>query len=339
MIQEWIGRLIEGGDLSQEESHRALGQIMDGAATDAQIAGFLVALRIKGESVPEVVGAARAMRARAVKVSLPAGPLLDTCGTGGDGSGTFNISTAVAFVAAAAGVRVAKHGNRSISSQCGSADVLEELGARVDLAPEEIGGVVSRCGIGFIFAPAHHPAMRHAMGPRRELGVRTLFNLLGPLSNPAGATRQLLGVFAARWVEPLADVLRELGAERAVVVSGSGGLDEAGLEGMNRVALLRDGRVERADFLAADLGFAAAPVEALRGGDASENARIIRAIMAAEEQGPRRDVVLLNAALALLAAGAVGDLKEGTAVARRTIDSGAALDALRRFLAETGNAS
>ncbi len=339
MIRGFIERLIEGGDLSREESRAALGQIMDGGATDAQIAGFLVAMRAKGESVAEVAGAAQAMRERAVAVPVGGGPLLDTCGTGGDGSGTFNISTAVAFVAAAAGARVAKHGNRSISSKSGSADVLEALGARVDLAPEAIGEAIERCGIGFIFAPAHHPAMRHAMGPRRELGVRTLFNLLGPLSNPAGATRQLLGVFAAHWVEPVALVLKELGAERALVVSGEGGLDEAGLAGVNRVAMLCDGRVERGDFAAPDLGLDPAPLTALRGGDAEENARIIRAILAAEERGPRRDVVVLNAGLALWAAGIVETLGAGVKVAQQALDSGAAADVLGRFVAFTGAAS
>lgn len=332
-----IERLSDGQNLSAAESRALLATIMDGEASPAQIGGILTALRAKGETVEEIVGAAQAMRERFLAVHPRRRPLLDTCGTGGDGTGTFNISTTVAFVAAGAGVAVAKHGNRSISSRCGSADVLEALGARVDVDAEKAAAAVDTVGIGFLFAPAHHPAMRHAMGPRRELGMRTIFNLLGPLTNPAGATRQLLGVYSARWVEPLARVLAALGSERAVVVCGARGLDEAGLEGENQLALLADGRVELRRLSAADLGLRCAPHAALRGGDAEENAGILRAVLAGE-QGARRDAVLLNAGLALLAAGEV-ELPAGVQRAAEALDSGKALAVLEHFIAFTQDGS
>ncbi len=338
MIGTAIARLLERRDLSVAESHGALSEIMEGRATDAQIGAFLAALRMKGETVDEIVGAARAMRERVVPVQVASTPLLDTCGTGGDGAGTFNISTTVAFVAAAAGARVAKHGNRSISSRCGSADVLEALGVRVDLRPEQIAAAIEEVGIGFIFAPAHHPAMKHAMGPRRELGVRTIFNLLGPLTNPAGATRQIMGVFDADLVEPLARVLRDLGAERALVVSGAGGLDEAGLSGANRVALVEQGALRSIEIGAAELGLDEAPPEALRGGDAERNATILRAVLSGEP-GAAREVVLLNGGLALVAAGLVDDAAEGVRGAARAIDSGEALAVLERYVEYCGRAA
>ncbi len=334
MISSVIQRVVAGSDLGADETHAAFSAIMDAKATPAQIGGLLVALRMKGERVEEIAGAARAMRERVVPVRAESTPLLDTCGTGGDSSGTFNISTAVAIVAAGTGlVHVAKHGNRSISSRCGSADLLEEIGIRIDLSPEQVAEAIDELGIGFIFAPAHHPAMKHAMGPRRELGMRTIFNLLGPLTNPAGATRQMMGVFDAALVEPLAHVLHALGAERAIVVSGEGGLDEAGLDGMNTIAFVDEaGAPRRIDLSAESLGLKPAPIEALRGGDAAENALILRKILEGE-QGAPRDAVLLNCALALFAGGAVEEVDEGVRIAAESIDSGAAAKKLEECVA------
>jgi anthranilate phosphoribosyltransferase len=306
--------------------------IMTGNATPAQIGGYLVALRMKGETVEEITGSARAMRSQATRVSLPPnGPLLDTAGTGGDGAHTFNVSTAAAFVIAGAGRKVAKHGNRAASSRCGSADVLAALGVNLDLTAEQVALCIREVGIGFLFAPRFHPAMKYAIGPRRELGARTIFNLLGPLTNPAGATHQLIGVYDPQLTHPMAEVLAALGGQAAFVVHGAGGLDELTTGGINRVSHLRDGRVITYDLDPVGLGLRRAAAADLRGGDPAENAAILRALLAGEDRSPRRDVVLLNAAAAL--AVTHGDLWEGLREAERGLDSGAALDKLNALIA------
>lgn len=332
MIRKAINQLLAGQSLSVEQAEAVMDGIMSGATTPVQIAGFLVALRAKGETVDEIVGCARAMRRAAVPVRPARTDVIDTCGTGGDGAGTFNVSTTTAFVVAGAGLGVAKHGNRSVSSKSGSADVLEALGVNLDLTPGQVAGAIDEVGIGFLFAPKLHPAMRHAIGPRRELGVRTIFNILGPLTNPAGASAQLLGVYDASLTEPLACVLQELGGRAAYVVHGFGGLDELTTTGPNRVSYFglgaADGHVVTETLDPRELGFDPARPEALRGGDPGENARITRAILAGEDRGPRRGVVLLNAAAALVAGDSAADLPEGLARAAESIDSGAALSKL-----------
>jgi anthranilate synthase/phosphoribosyltransferase len=332
-IQEAIVKVMERQDLSAAEAEAAMTQIMQGEATPAQIGAFLTALRMKGESVGEITGCAAAMRRSALAVRpRRSGTLVDTCGTGGDGAGTFNISTTAAFVVAGAGQPVAKHGNRSVSSQCGSADVLEALGVNLELTPEQAAACVDEVGIGFLFAPRLHPAMKHAIGPRRELGVRTIFNLLGPLTNPAGAAAQVLGVYDAALTEPLARVLSALGSQAAFVVHGAGGLDELTTTGPNRVSALRDGRVETRTFDPADLGFRRARPADLAGGNAAENAAITRGILAGKLNGARRDVVLLNSAAALVAARSAKTLPEGIRLAQRSLDSGAAARVLDRLV-------
>jgi anthranilate phosphoribosyltransferase len=336
MIREAINQLLEGESLSVEQAEAVMEGIMTGATTPAQIAGFLVALRIKGETVDEIVGCARAMRRAAVPVRPTRTDVVDTCGTGGDGAGTFNVSTTAAFVVAGAGLGVAKHGNRSVSSQSGSADVLEALGANLDLTPDRVAGAIDEVGIGFLFAPKLHPAMRYAIGPRRELGVRTVFNILGPLTNPAGAKAQLLGVYDESLTEPLACVLQGLGGRAAYVVHGFGRLDELTTTGPNRVSYFglppADGNVVTETLDPRELGFAPARPAALRGGDPDENARITRAILAGGDRGPRRDVVLLNAAAALVAGGMAADLGEGVDCAAESIDSAAALSKLEALI-------
>ncbi len=334
-MQRALEQLVRGEDLTSDEAQAVMNQIMSGAVTDAQIGAYLIALRIKGETRAEIVGSARAMRENATHVptGIDGAKLLDTCGTGGDGSGTFNISTTVAFVAAGAGVKVAKHGNRAASSQCGSADVLAELGVNLDLTPQQVGECVVEQGIGFLFAIQLHPAMKHAIGPRRELKLRTIFNILGPLTNPAGARRQLLGVFAPELTGTLAEVLGELGAESALVVNGHGGLDELTTTGPSRVSHWRDGSVRNYSLDAVDFGLARAELAQLRGGDAALNAAFLRGVLDGSEQGPKRDIVLLNAGAALLAAGVVEDMGQGIELARATIDSGAALAKLDALIA------
>lgn len=339
-----LEKVVVGDDLSRGEAAAAMEQILAGACSDAQIAGFLTALRVKGETVDELVGFATAMRRHATPI-FPASRraeeiIVDTCGTGGDAHGTFNISTAAAFVVAGAGVRVAKHGNRSISSHCGSADVLEKLGVRVDLPPEAVGRAIDELGIGFLFAPAIHSAMRHVMNARRELRIRTVFNLLGPLTNPAGAAAQVVGVFDESYIELIARALGELGVRRAFVVHGADGLDEISISGETAVAELRDGVVRTYSLTPEDFGLPRAPIETLRGGDAAENAQIIDKIFGRStlhrEHGPRRDVVVINAAAALVAAGRAADFLDGAPMAAHSIDSGAArekLDALVAFSA------
>lgn len=329
-IQRAIDVLSRFGHLQEEEAEAVMNQIMSGGATDAQIGAYLMALRMKGETADEITGSARAMRANAERVptSVDGSQLLDTCGTGGDRSGTFNISTTVAFVAAGAGVKVAKHGNRAASSKCGSADVLGELGVNLDLTPQQVGQCVDEVGIGFLFAPKLHPAMKHAIGPRRQMGVRTIFNLLGPLTNPAGAKRQLLGVFAADLTPMLAHVLGALGTESAMIVSGYGGLDELTTTGPNTVSQYKDGAVRTYEFDPRDYGFSGANIADLLGDDAPTNARILRGVLAGTVRDAKRDVVVLNAGAALMAAGQVDDLKVGIQRATEAIESGAALGKL-----------
>ena len=331
MIQEAIKDLIAGVDLGRARTRAVMDQIMSGQATDAQIGAFLVALRIKGETIDEIAGGAEAMREKATPIVTVRPDLIDTCGTGGDDSGTFNISTTVAFVACGAGLAVAKHGARSISSQCGSADVLAALGVNVEATPEKVGECIDEVGIGFLFAVALHGAMKHAIGPRRELATRTVFNILGPLTNPAGAKRQLLGVFDGALTEALAGVLRELGSERALVVHGSDGLDEITLTGPTQVSELRDGQISTRQIHPGDFGLQVVSAEALKGGDADYNARILREVLDGRE-GPQRDVVLLNAAAAMVVGGLAEDITAGLEVARASIDSGKARQALDRLV-------
>ena len=336
MIQDAIQQLIAGQDLDRETATAVMDQIMSGEATDAQIGGFLVALRCKGETEDEVAGFTEVMRAKATRISGGRPPLLDTCGTGGDASGTFNISTTAAFVAAGAGCTVAKHGNRAISSRCGSADVLAELGVNIEADPARVGVCLDEAGIGFLFAQALHGAMKHAIGPRRELGTRTVFNTLGPLTNPAGATRHLMGVFAPELTELQARVLGSLGSERAFIVHGLDGLDEITLTGPSRVSELADGEVRTYEIEPGDFGIDRAGAEALKGGDPAENAAILREVLDGGS-GPRTDVVLLNAAAALAAAGVAADLAGGVETARDSIASGRARACLDR-LVEVSNA-
>ncbi len=325
-----IGSLLAGSSLDEAGAAAAMTEIMEGAASPAQIAGFVVALRAKGETSEEVAGLVRAMRGYAARVEVP-GEVVDTCGTGGDRTGTFNVSTAAAFVCAGAGAKVAKHGNRAASSRCGSADVLEALGVRIDLPPEGVASCIESVGMGFCFAPRFHPAMRHTAGARRELGVATVFNFLGPLTNPAGATRQALGVSDPRMLDVMVETLARLGSARVLAFHGHGGLDELATSGPSQVVELSAGEISRWVLDPAALGLPRAPLEALKGGSAPENAAVITALLRGE-RGPRRDVVTLNAAAALVAAGLAGDLVEGLAQAAAALDSGAAAGVLERLV-------
>jgi len=322
-LPEAIARAVARDNLSVEEARHVMDIIMSGGATDAQIGAWMTALRMKGETVEEITGCALAMRSHAHRIRPRASVLVDTCGTGGDGAGTFNISTAAAFVVAGAGVPVAKHGNRSVSSRCGSADVLEALGVEADAPPEDVERAIESIGLGFLFAPRFHQAMKHAVGPRRQVAIRTIFNVLGPLTNPAGATAQVVGVYSSELTEPIAEVLGRLGVQSALVVHGLDGMDEISLSAPTQVSHLQDGSVRTYTINPEDAGLRFAEREALLGGDAATNAKIIEGILRGEP-GPRRDVVLLNAAAALTAAGAVTDLKEGVALARDVVDSGKA---------------
>jgi anthranilate phosphoribosyltransferase len=308
---------------------------MDGQATDAQIGGYLVALRMKGETVEEITGSARSMRAHAapVPLNINGDALLDIVGTGGDGAHTFNISTAAAFVIAGTGRKVAKHGNRAASSKCGSADVLAELGLNLDLTPKQVGKCIDEIGIGFLFAPRFHPAMKHAIGPRREMGQRTIFNILGPLTNPAGATHQMIGVYDPDLTQPMAEVLGGLGVQGALVVHGHGGLDELTTAGPNRVSHLKNGKVETYEMDAAEYGLQRAAPEDLRGGQPAQNARMLRSLLSGEDQSPRRDVLLLNAAAAL--ASEDTDFPAAIEEARHSLDSGAALTKLNHLMIQS----
>jgi anthranilate phosphoribosyltransferase len=324
--------LVAGGEaLTQDQARHAFEIMMSGDATPAQVGGFLMGLRVRGETVDELTGGAEALRERMVRVRAPA-DAIDTCGTGGDASGTFNISTAAALVVAACGVPVAKHGNRALSSKAGSADILAALGVDIDADPERVERAIREAGIGFMMAPRHHGAMRHVAGARVELGTRTIFNLLGPLANPAGARRQLLGVFARDWIEPLARVLGQLGSERAWVVHGADGLDELTTTGPSHVAELRDGRVTSFEVTPEDAGLPRGRLEDLRGADATTNADALRALLDGL-RGPYRDIVLLNSAAALVIAGQADDLASGVARAVDAIDSGAAKAVLAKLVA------
>jgi len=336
MIQDVIGKLLQREDLTEEEAAAAMGLVMTGEATPAQIAGLLVALRMKGETAEEITGFARVMREKAVVVRPQRHPLADTCGTGGDRVKTFNVSTAAAFVVAGAGVAVAKHGNRSVTSKCGSADVLEALEVTLDLGPEDVARCIDEVGIGFMFAPRYHPAMKHAAPVRRELGARTVFNLLGPLTNPARATAQVLGVPGPEWAGTLARVLSKLGAARAFVVHGACGVDEISIAGETLVHEVRDGEVTSYSIAPEDFGLSSADPQSVSGGGAAENARVLLRILEGEA-GPRRDMVLLNAAAAIVAGGRAADLAEGIALAAEAIDSGAALARLRALQAFCAN--
>jgi len=336
MLKPYLSKTINCQNLTTAEAHEAMTIIMTGQATPAQIGAYLTALRMKGETVEEITGSAQAMRevVNRVQPNINGHALIDTAGTGGDGSHSFNISTAAAFIIAGAGHKVAKHGNRAASSQCGSADVLESLGVNLDLTPEQVGQCIDEIGIGFMFAPKFHPAMKHAIGARREIGQRTIFNILGPLTNPAGATHQLIGVFDPDLTHPLAEVLGELGGRAAFVVHGAGGLDELTTSGPNKVSRLKDGRVTTFELDALELGLR--PVNGhLRGGLPAENAARMRALLSGEETSPLRDVVLLNAAAAL--ALETGDLETGLTDARQSLDSGEALGKLEALIQTSQN--
>ena len=330
MIVAAIGKLVEQQNLTEEEAAQAMRQIMEGGATPAQIAAFLTALRIKGETIEEITGCARVMREKATPIRAPYPNVIDTCGTGGDGSQTFNISTTAAFVVAGAGVPVAKHGNRAMSSRCGSADLLQALGVVIELNPEMAEQCLAEVGITFLFAPLFHSAMKHAIGPRREIGVRTIFNILGPLTNPAGAKYQILGVSRKELAEPMARVLRNLGSTRAFVVHGADGLDEITTAGETHVTALDAGKIASYTVSPEQFGLRRVRPGALAGGEARQNAEITVAVLEGK-QGPQRDVVLLNAAAALAVAGAVPDPQAGLQLAAHAIDSGAALEKLRRL--------
>lgn len=340
MIKEAIGKVVTHTDLSEQEMIGVMDEVMSGSATEAQIGAFITALRMKGETVDEIAGAAKVMREKATKVKIHGvSDVIDIVGTGGDSSGTFNVSTTSAFVAAGAGLIVAKHGNRSISSHCGSADVLEALGVNLNLTAEQIGECISQAGIGFMFAPMLHGAMKHAIGPRREIGIRTVFNVLGPLTNPANANVYLLGVYAPELVETLAGVLAKFDVKRALVVCGEGNIDEITITGETKVADLVDGKISNYSIKPEDVGLNRASLSDIRGGDTAEkSADQLRSVLRGET-GPCLDTVLMNGGAALMAAGRVADLQSGVDLARQTIESGAAmakLDALVAVSNEVG---
>jgi anthranilate phosphoribosyltransferase len=333
-IREAINAIVnQRRHLTEEEAAAVMDEIMAGQATPALLGAFLIALRLKGETVEEITGMARVMRQHALRVEVE-GEVLDTCGTGGDASGSFNVSTAAAFVAAAAGARVAKHGNRAMSSHCGSADVLEALGAKIDLTPDQVAACLREVGLGFMFAPAFHPAMKHAATTRREIGVRTVFNILGPLTSPAGARAQLLGVAESSLADKLARVLARLGSQHALVAHGQDGLDELTLSGPSLVYEVRDGDIRHFAVHPREVGLATAPAEAVRGGKPEGNAATMRAVFQGQS-GPLRDIVVLNSAAALVAADLATDLSSGVERAARAIDSGAAGHKLERFIEVT----
>ena len=335
MIQSAIGHAIDRENLTLEQARAAMEQVLAGEATPAQIAALAVALRMKGESPDEIAGMAEAMRRRVAPIRTRRSPLLDTCGTGGDNAGTFNISTTVAIVTASCGVAVAKHGNRAVSSRAGSADVLESLGVRLDLTPLAAERSLDLLGITFLFAPNYHTALRHASGPRRELGIRTVFNVLGPLTNPAGARRQLLGVYSDTLVRPVAEVLQRLGSERAWVVHGRDGLDELSVFAKSHVAELVDGTIREFEVDPRQLGLASEDREGVGGGTPAENATKIRSVLDGAP-GPARDIVLLNTAAALIVAGMAKDLPDGVAQARAALDGGGAREKLVELAAFRG---
>jgi len=331
MIRDAIRKAVERQHLTQDEATAAMTEIMDGEATPAQVAAFITAMRMKGETVPEIVGFVKVMREKCNKVCPKSDGLIDTCGTGGDKLNTFNISTAAAFVVAGGGVKVAKHGNRAASSTCGSADVLEALGVSIALAADKVAECIDRAGIGFMFAPAMHPAMKNAVGPRKEIGIRTVFNMLGPMTNPAGAKRQVIGVFSPDITETVASVLGALGSERAMVFHGMAGLDELSTLGETRVSELKEGEVRTYTVTPADAGLETARAEDLEAGDSiADKAGALLDVLNGK-QGPRRDIVLLNAAAAFVVAGIADDLRKGVARAAQSIDTGAALNSLEQL--------
>jgi anthranilate phosphoribosyltransferase len=329
-LKSLIAKAADGTPLSRDEAREAFDIIMSGAATPSQIGGFLMALRVRGESIDEIAGAVATMRAKMLPVDAPANAV-DVVGTGGDASGSYNISTCSAFVVAGCGVPVAKHGNRSLSSKSGAADVLMALGINIDIKPEQISRCIHDVGLGFMFAPNHHSAMKHVGPARAELGTRTIFNLLGPLSNPAGVKRQMVGVFAKRWVEPIAHVLASLGSEAAWVVHGSDGLDEITTTGPTSVSALEDGKVRSFEISPQDVGLPLCRPEDLKGGEAKENAAALKAVLEGTKNA-YRDTVLMNAGATLLVAGHASDLREGVAQAAQSIDSGAALERLHSLV-------
>ena len=331
MIKEAIDKVVAKTDLREDAMMAAMEEIMDGTATQAQIAAFITALRMKGETVEEVTGAARIMRQKATRVNACATTIVDTCGTGGDKLNTFNISTTTAFVVAAAGIVVAKHGNRAVSSGCGSADVLESLGVNISAPQEIVEECIQQIGIGFLFAPKLHGAMKYAIGPRREIGIRTIFNMLGPLTNPAGATAQLLGVYEPKLTEMFADVLKNMGTKRAFVVHGLDGLDEVTITGETRVAELKDGIIRTYNINPMDYFDRIDPLDAIRGGDPAMNAEISRDVLSGKN-GACRNVVLINAALAIVAGEKADNIKEGLKIAADCIDSGAAVKKLQSLI-------
>jgi anthranilate phosphoribosyltransferase len=327
VIVNAIKKVVQGQDLSRDECYGAMDDIMGGRATPAQIAAFITALRIKGETVQEITACAQVMRDRVLRVDVDVADLVDTCGTGGDGARTFNISTTAAFVVAGAGIPVAKHGNRSVSSQSGSADLFQALGVNIDAGMDVVKRCIREVGMGFLFAPLLHGAMKHAIGPRREIGIRTVFNILGPLTNPAGAPNQVIGVYAEGLTETVCEVLGELGTRHAYVVHGHDGLDEITLTGKTKVSELRQGSVYTFDLDPEELGFSCCSAEALKGGNAAENAGITLSILRGAA-GPKKDITLLNAAAAIYVAGRTRSIGEAVAVARDAIDSGRAMQTL-----------
>jgi anthranilate phosphoribosyltransferase len=330
-LKSVIAKVATGATLSRQEAASAFDRMMSGEATPSQLGGLLMALRVRGETIDEITGAVSAMRAKMLRVDAPA-DAIDVVGTGGDGSGSVNVSTCAAFIVAGAGVPVAKHGNRALSSRSGAADVLAALGVKIDLTPQQVSRCVTEAGIGFMFAPAHHPAMKNVNPTRVELATRTIFNLLGPLSNPAGVTRQMVGVFSRQWVQPLAQVLKNLGSESVWVVHGSDGLDEITLPGPTFVTALEKGAIRSFEVSPEDVGLKRVAGEALKGGDAAANAAAMRNVLAGSPSA-YRDVALLNAAAALVVAGRVRDLKEGMALGIRSLDEGAAAERLKRLVA------
>ncbi len=336
MMKNVIGKVVQGESLNYEEAQAAMLYIMEGKASDAQIGSFLTALRIKGETAEEIAGCAAAMRRKALQINSDCADLVDTCGTGGDGSGTFNISTTAAFVVAGAGVPVAKHGNRAVSGKSGSADLLEALGAKLDLPSQEVERIMNTVGIGFLYAPAFHQAMKYAAGPRREIGIRSIFNVLGPLANPARASAHLLGVYEPELTETIAGVLNRLGVKRAFVVHGLGGLDELSTIGPTKISRLEGGSIKTYLIRPQDFGLPQVKLEELQGGDARQNAVITREILEGKK-GPQRDIVLLNAAAAFVVCGRARDLTEGIRVAAESIETGMAAEKLKEFIKATNN--
>jgi anthranilate phosphoribosyltransferase len=331
IIQEALAKLLNHQDLDTQQMEEVMYQIMQGEATPSQIAGFVIALRMKGESVNELAAAAKVMRNLSSKVEVGLEDLVDTCGTGGDGSKTFNVSTAAAIVAASAGVNIAKHGNRSVSSKSGSADVLEALGVRLDLEPEQVARCVQEIGIGFMFAPMHHSSMRHAAAPRKELAVRTLFNLLGPLTNPAGAKRQVMGVFDSAWLEPIAHVLKSLGAEKALVVHADDGLDELSIAAASQVCELSKGNIKSYQVTPEELGLARSSLDEIQVEDVTQSAAMIKNVLQGKP-GAAADIVALNAGAAIYVADKADSLEQGVALAQERIRSGAAKEKLDQLI-------